>query len=224
MIGAKTNLVSFTFREKTIAIFPKSLPLLELYRFADQVSRDSGRTLGPIGPELADMLVTSAVRTDILRSSPFATSGLIAYPPGGESIGQQVIYSDHTGVRMIFPSGAYRGEKSIALFVPRTTLSDLREDGRDIFVDVAHERIVPILRFPDESGWYSAGQDFAIPNGEPVEANKGRFLSRTKTPYVGPIARGYSFDGHGSAYVCVDFAPWYRLGAVFETDRSVPDP
>jgi hypothetical protein len=216
MIGAKAKLVSFTFREKTIAVFERSAPLVELYRFSEEASRNSGRECTLIGPELADKLIHSPVRGELVRSSPFATSGMIAYEKGDAPLSHDIVYEDHSGMRVIMQSGQYKGEPSIALFIPCMGPRDFECSGKDIFISVPEERIIPIPAFPETSGWHCAFKETSIPHGEPLEAGTGGYLSRSVNAYVGPVARGYSFDGHGKDYVCVDFAPWYYLGAVFE--------
>ncbi len=218
MIGAKEKLVSFTFRERTVAVFERSHPMLELLAFADTASRNSGKECRPLDGELADLLLHSGVRSELLRASPFATRGLIAYEKAGAPLGPDILCEDHSGVRLVFPTGRYRGERSIALFVPSVRRSDLESDrsGREIFATLDESRIVPIPAFPDSSGWHATYGGTGIPHGEAVPESIGRFLSRTINAYVGLVARGYSHDGHGKDIVCADFAPWYHLGAVFE--------
>lgn len=216
MIGAKTKLVSFTFRDRTIAVFEKSMPMIELLRFSDEVSRNSGKECRPLSPELADRLLHSGIRSELLRSSPFGTGGLIAYEKAGSPLGRDVIFEDHSGIRMVMGSGIYRGERSVALFVPSVRSGDFERDGKDVFLSIDQSRIVPVPAFPDASGWHNTYRDTTVPSGEPAAEGHGRFLSRTVNAYVGLIARGYSFEGHGKGHVCADFAPWYHLGAVFD--------
>ncbi len=218
MIGAKAKLVSFTFRDRTVAVFERSLPMLELLAFSDTASGNSGKECRPVGNVLADSILHSGIRGELLRASPFATSGLIAYERAGAPLGADIISEDHSGVRIIFPTGRFRGERSIALFVLSASRSDLEADrsGREIFVSLDQSRVIPVPAFPDSSGWHGTIGETGIPHGEPVPDGEGRFLSRTVNPYVGLVARGYSHDGHGKAHVCADFAPWYHLGAVFE--------
>ena len=216
MIAAKTNLVSFTFREKRIAVFERSMPLLDIYKLSEETSRNSGKELAPIGPALADLLLHSGVRADILRNSPFATSGLIAYGKANSELGSEIVYEDHSGIRMVMPSGRYKGERSIALFFPSMRACNLEQCGREIFISIDDDKFVPIPFFPDASGWHGTFKDTKIPHGEALPEGEGRYLSRAISAYVGPIARGYSFDGHGKDHICADFAPWYHLGAVFE--------
>src|SRR5512143_1636477 len=218
MIGAKAKLVSFTFRDRTIAVFERSLPMLELLAFSEEASRNSGKDCRPVSPELADRLVHSGIRSELLRASPFATSGLIAYEKAGAPLGPDILYEDHSGMRILLPTGPYKGERSLALYIPSVRLSDFERylGGKEAFVSVEHSRIVPVPAFPGSSGWHGTSGEAAIPRGEPSSEGEGRFLSRTVNAYVGLIARGYSHDGHGKSHFCADFAPWDHLGAVFE--------
>ncbi len=216
MIGAKAKLISFTFREQTIAVFERSLPMLELLRFSDEASRNSGKECRPISPELADLLLHSGVRNDLLRISPFATGALIAYEKAGAPFGNDIVFEDHSGMRTVMGSGRYKGERSLALFVPSVRAGDFECEGKEMFLTADQSRVVPVPAFPEVSGWHETFRDTAVPHGEPLSEGNGRYLSRTINPYVGLLARGYSHDGHGKAHVCADFAPWYHLGAVFE--------
>ncbi len=198
---------------KMVGGFNARLPILEIHAFlADSAPQRL------VSPHMAELLLQGEDYRQLVMHSPFATGAIIAYPAPGERLGREICYLDCEGRALSLPTYDFAGESGIALFVSGVSAGDFSKDGGGSVICVPRERIAPVEGFPQLSGWHLPDPRTFVPRGKEIRGPLSRYLSRTKTSYVGPICRGVSYDAHGRDHVIADFGLFYKLGIVVEQD------
>lgn len=215
-------------REEDGLPYSRLPPMLEGHRLVAEFNSGHGTSLRMIQPRTADRALSDPAFWFFLGGcSPFLTDAVIAYTEPREALGPEVVFQSG-GRRIVFPACKYRGEKGIALLAWGVTCADFSTSGTDVLLDVPESRILPIRRFPSESGAAIRHPMLTAPpsDGQALEDQLRRavvlqpglrrilwrvFLSS----YVGPVARTSSPQGDWH-HVLANRPPSQPFGVVVE--------
>jgi len=208
---------------KQVIEFHRDLTFFE----AVALAKREGRLIVP--NDVHDRILNEAYDEVYLRQNyPIWTGTLVIYEKPNKPFGRRIVFGwkddNHVNYSISFTvPEQFRGKSDCALVIehPDFEILEISKDrdskSRDFdLIDLGNNRyeiklidvanIHLIESFPGKDDWYKPHQ--GIPQGEPVrESKKARYLWRSNTAYISPVARGfYDFDVIGQ-YVLLGVGP-----------------
>lgn len=154
---------------------------------------------------------------------PCWTGTMAAYAEPGQLLGGRIEYFDkRTGFIWILPvPEEYRGERDVILVIEYPGY--FLEPRANIMLVNAVGKVSIVRDFPASDGWCLPERLFGIPRGDFVGySRESRYLLRTRSSRVGPIARGRSWVDYGDKrYVDIDTQPSAPMGLLIQPGTSV---
>ncbi len=221
--GKELIRVRFQGRERNLVVLHpgESTGIFETHEKVEAFNRSHGTRLGVVPHDLADYaLNTGATWKQLASCHGFAVDTAIATVDA--RLGDEIVLSLPGEPKVVMATGRYKGEWDLALAAPGVSARDIRKEGDTIRLDITDDRLIPVPRYPAESGWYLPHKPTGVPQGKDVgEQKDSRYLDKSGRSYVGLIVRHVCADGcNYRQYVTVHSKASWKYAVVAE----VPEP
>ncbi|MDD5171879.1 MAG: hypothetical protein PHF60_02470 [Candidatus ainarchaeum sp.] len=172
----------------------RRIPIIDTYRAVESYNETHEPKVRVVRPRVADSVLSDIEHDNWMRFLTcfrFPVDCALAYEMPGRNF-EEFVVAEHkeSGRRLLLPTGQYRGEKNIALQIRGLRYSDFQyPDGREVYLNVPEDRVVPITDLPVMGGWYKLGRKRIVPSADEADYSNGRKFTRKKEANVAAITR-----------------------------------
>jgi hypothetical protein len=157
-------LCAFSYQEERIRDFVQAIEEVDRFNAAHGTNVRIAR----------DEVITQAMRSGLLsgmrlmRYSPIDVRGILAHEAPDTPLGEHVVWRRDGAPDVVMPTGRWRGQTNVALWLPDPCGADIRRKADRIVFDVPDDRLIAVPTFRAVTGLYRMDPGTRLPVGEPL--------------------------------------------------------
>jgi hypothetical protein len=179
-------------------------PPFAAHLLVDGINKECGTRLKVWSPWTADAALTNDKPLEQLPLS-FVVDACIGYELPGKKLGKEIIFTTSAGLKLVLPTGPYKGEPDTALVVLGLAPADLIKQQNYIVINALESQLIPLRNFPRPSAdepanfttWHSPHELALVPHGRALyrgafprpHTHARSLIRKSDSSFVGLIVR-----------------------------------